>query len=149
MTSKPPPSSMAATMFLPMSCRSPLTVPMTTRPAGSAPLGGQQRPQQFERALHGARGEQQFGDEVFLALEAPSDLVHGRHHVRVSSSRASAPASSACASPRAAVLCRHSGSRRTAAQIRHVGHPVEFVHGIEHGHDVRHGRLGLHVVNAS
>jgi len=37
-TSNPPPSSMEATMFLPISWRSPFTVPITTRPAGSAPL---------------------------------------------------------------------------------------------------------------
>ena len=36
-TSKPPPSSIDATRFLPMSCRSPFTVPITTRPTGSVP----------------------------------------------------------------------------------------------------------------
>jgi len=36
--SNPPPSSMEATMFFPISWRSPFTVPITTRPAGSAPL---------------------------------------------------------------------------------------------------------------
>ena len=36
-TWKPPPSSIEATRFLPMSCKSPWTVPITTRPTGSAP----------------------------------------------------------------------------------------------------------------
>ena len=80
-TSKPPPSSMEATRFLPMSCRSPFTVPITTRPTGSAPRGGQQRPDQLQGALHGPGGQQQFGHEVLVALEAPAHLVHGRHHV--------------------------------------------------------------------
>jgi hypothetical protein len=38
MTSKPAPSNIAATRFLPMSCKSPFTVPMTTRASGWAPL---------------------------------------------------------------------------------------------------------------
>jgi hypothetical protein len=36
-TWNPPPSSIEATRFLPMSCRSPWTVPMTTRPGALAP----------------------------------------------------------------------------------------------------------------
>jgi len=36
-TSKPPPSSREATRFLPISCKSPLTVPMATRPTGLSP----------------------------------------------------------------------------------------------------------------
>ena len=38
MTSKPAPSSIIPTRFLPMSWMSPLTVPMTTLPTGSAPV---------------------------------------------------------------------------------------------------------------
>ena len=38
MTSKPAPSIIIATRFLPMSWMSPLTVPMTTLPIGSAPV---------------------------------------------------------------------------------------------------------------
>ncbi len=36
-TSNPPPSSIEATRFLPMSCKSPWTVPITTRPARLTP----------------------------------------------------------------------------------------------------------------
>jgi len=44
---------------------------------------GQQRPDQLERTLHRARGQQQLGHEVLLALEAPPGLVHGRDHLAV------------------------------------------------------------------
>ena len=80
-TSKPPPSSMAATSPLPISCRSPLTVPITTRPVGSTPLRGQLRTQQFQRPFHGPRGNQQFRHEVLVAFETPPDFVHGGNHL--------------------------------------------------------------------
>ena len=61
-----------------MSCTSPLTVPMRNVPTGFVAGLGQQRAQDVERALHGARGDQHLGHEVVAALEAGADLLERR-----------------------------------------------------------------------
>ncbi len=83
MTSKPPPSSSEATRFLPMSCKSPLTVPMATRPTGLSPRAMKQRADEFEGGLHGPGGDEQFGHEILVGLKAAADLVHRGDHVFV------------------------------------------------------------------
>ena len=58
-----------------MSWTSPLTVPMTNVPIGFAPVSGEQRAQDVERALHRPRRDQHLGDEEVAALEPRADLL--------------------------------------------------------------------------
>ena len=44
---------------------------------------GEQRPDQLERAFHGACGYQKLRHEILVLLEKPADFVHGRDHVIV------------------------------------------------------------------
>src|SRR6266571_3520630 len=74
-TSNPPPSSSEATRFLPMSCKSPLTVPIPTR--------RQKLANQLEGRLHRPGGNEQLGNEILIALEPASHFIHGGHHVFV------------------------------------------------------------------
>ncbi len=77
---KPAPSSIIATRFLPMSCRSPWAVPMTTTPRlpGPAPLAGDQGLEQVEPRVHRPRREQHLGHVVLVAPELLADHVHAR-----------------------------------------------------------------------
>ena len=75
---KPAPSSMMLHRFLPMSWTSPLTVPIRNVPTWADAGLGQQRPQDVERALHRARGDQHLGHEEVAALEPRADLLERR-----------------------------------------------------------------------
>ena len=74
-TSKPAPSSMMLTRFLPMSWTSPLTVPIRNLPIVSHAGLGEQRAQHLHRAGHRAAGDQHLGHEEVAALEPGADLL--------------------------------------------------------------------------
>src|SRR5271157_1792005 len=69
-TSKPPPSSIEDTRFLPMSCKSPFTVPITTRPVGCVPVS----------ASNGRSRKQQFRHEVLLTFVPTTHFGHRGNH---------------------------------------------------------------------
>ena len=74
-TSKPAPSSMMLTRFLPMSCTSPLTVPIRNLPIVSTPVSASSGRSTLHRAGHRPAGDQHLGDEEVAALEPGADLL--------------------------------------------------------------------------
>ena len=78
MTWKPAPSNMMLTRFLPMSCTSPLTVPITIVPIVCDPGLGQQRAQDLQRPGHGLAGDEHLGHEEVTPLEPGPDLFQRR-----------------------------------------------------------------------
>ena len=59
-----------------VSCRSPLTVPTTTLPAGVAPPAARCGFKMARPPLHGAGGDEHFGDGDHVPLEQAADLTH-------------------------------------------------------------------------
>ena len=59
-----------------MSWMSPLTVPITILPIGSAPGLGEQRPQDRHAALHRVGGQQHFRHEQDAVAEVDADDAH-------------------------------------------------------------------------
>ena len=78
MTWKPAPSNMMLTRFLPMSCTSPLTVPITIVPIVCGAGLGQQRAQDLQRAGHRLAGDEHLGHEEVAALEPGAHLFQRR-----------------------------------------------------------------------
>ena len=79
-TSNPLMSSMKVTMFLPMSCRSPCTVPISTLPSLlrlAARRLLDQRLGDGADVIEHLAGEHEFGQEILALLEALADDVHG------------------------------------------------------------------------
>ena len=62
-----------------MSCRSPVTVPIATRPLARDLAADQVRAQDLECRLHRVSAEQHLGDVVLPHLESPADLAHRGH----------------------------------------------------------------------
>ena len=77
-TSKPAPSAIMQTRFLPMSCRSPRTVPMSSVPTRSVPLSFALSSGLSTRhaGLHRAGGDQHFRDVEDVVLEVFADDAH-------------------------------------------------------------------------
>ena len=75
-TSKPAPSIIIATRFLPMSWMSPLTVPMTILPTGSAPVSASNGRRISMPALHGVGRQQHLGHEEDSVAEVDADDPH-------------------------------------------------------------------------
>ena len=113
----PAPSSMMLHRFLPMSWTSPLTVPIRNVPTCWRPPLGQQRAQDVQRSLHGARGDQHLGHEVVAALEAGADLLQrGDEGVEQQASRAPSRRPGHPPRPGAPpVRCRRASRRRASA----------------------------------
>ena len=78
MTSNPAPSNMMLTRFLPMSCTSPLTVPITIFPIVCGAGLGQQRAQDLQRAGHRLARDEHLGHEEVAALEPGAHLFQRR-----------------------------------------------------------------------
>ena len=76
-TSKPAALSMVMAMSLPISCTSPLTVPMTMTPRfWVAPPTQQARLDHAHGALHGACRQHQLGQEDLAGGEPVADFAH-------------------------------------------------------------------------
>lgn len=69
---------MMFTRFFPMSCLSPLTVPMTTVPTCLGAGLGQQGAQHLKGTSHRFAGDEHFGNEEITALEPGARLFNGR-----------------------------------------------------------------------
>src|SRR5450759_2495097 len=144
-TSKPPPSSIDATRFFPMSCRSPFTVPITTRPTGSAPAASNGRTISIEAFM--ARAESSISGTKYSShskSRPTSSMAGTRHPTMVSGATplamaACVTAAAAFQSPSITAWCSFSRSG--------MRNSIEFMHGIQHGDDVLHRSAGLQVVD--
>src|ERR1017187_1581333 len=145
-TSKPPPSSIDATRFFPMSCRSPFTVPITMRPTGSSPAAASNgRTISIDAFM--ARAESSISGTKYSShskSRPTSSMAGTRHPTMVSGATPSAmaacvTAAAAFQSPSITAWCSFSSSGMRIS--------IEFMHGIQHGDDVLHRRSGLQVVD--
>ena len=76
----PPPFHIIPTRFLPMSWRSPSTVPTTARNSGLTPAASEDGLQDLGAGLHRPGRDQHLGDEQLALLELAAHHVHGRGH---------------------------------------------------------------------
>ena len=75
-TTQPAPRSIMMQRFLPMSWRSPLTVPMTDDADGFDAGGGEDGFEVGHAGLHGACGDEDFGHEDHVVTELDADDCH-------------------------------------------------------------------------
>src|ERR1039458_8086189 len=146
-TSKPPPSSIDATRFFPMSCRSPLTVPITTRPTGSAPAAASNgRTMAIDAFM--ARAESSISGTKYSShsKRRPTSSMAGTRHPDTMVSGAT-PEPMAAWVTAAAVFQSPSITASCSFCRSDMRNSVELMDGIQHGDDVLHGRAGLQVVN--
>jgi hypothetical protein len=76
-TSNPAPSIIMATRFFPMSCMSPLIVPITTVPMLLFRPADKRGLEDLKTGLHDLSGHEHLGDEKFTRAEPFADHIHG------------------------------------------------------------------------
>src|ERR1017187_1818740 len=146
-TSKPPPSSIDATRFFPMSCRSPLTVPITTRPTGSAPAAASNgRTIALDAFIARAESSISGTKSSSHSKRRPTSSMAGTRHPDTMVSGAT-PAAMAASVAAAAAFQSPSITASCSFCRSDMRNSVELMDGIQHGDDVLHGRAGLQVVN--
>src|ERR1017187_4804930 len=146
-TSKPPPSSIDATRTFPTACRSPLTVPITTRPTGSVPVATNNGRTISIDAFMACAESSISGTKYSSHSERrPTSSMAGTRHPDTMVSGATPEAMAAWVTA-AAVFQSPSITASCSFCRSDMRNSVELMDGIQHGDDVLHGRAGLQVVN--